>query len=71
MTKKTTASKGLKTGDRVAVPWGLDEIVGTVAFVYGQSVMVRVPIEGSLGETLAESEISFRRDSLRLVPSTQ
>lgn len=55
----------------MAVPWGLDEIVGTVAFVYGQSVMVRVPIEGSLGETLAESEISFPRDSLRLVPSTQ
>jgi hypothetical protein len=67
----TKASKRLKTGDRVAVPWGLDEVVGTVTFVYGQSVMVRVPIRGSLGETLSESEISFPKDSLRLVPSTQ
>jgi len=30
-----TMSKHIKMGDKVAVPWGLDEIVGEVLEVYG------------------------------------
>jgi hypothetical protein len=30
-----TASRRIKMGDKVAVPWGLDEIVGEVLEVYG------------------------------------
>jgi hypothetical protein len=71
-TKRNTASgKRAKWGDRVAVPWGLDEIVGQVVEVYGPTghrhVVVRVPLHGPSGETLLEEDISFPEDSLRLV----
>jgi hypothetical protein len=66
-----TGSKRMKPGDKVAVPWGLDEIVGIVVDVYGpsmrRSVLVRVPIRGPSGETLDESDISFSEDALRVV----
>jgi rRNA processing protein Gar1 len=54
----------------VAVPWGLDEIVGVVVDVHGPSarryVLVRVPIRGPSGETLDESDISFPEGALRV-----
>ena len=61
----------LKPGDKVVVPWGLDEIVGVVREVYGlparRSVLVRVPIHGPSGETLDEQDISFPEHALRAV----
>lgn len=61
----------IKPGDKVAVPWGLDEIVGVVVDVYGpparRSALVRVPTRGPSGETLDESDISFPADTLRVV----
>jgi hypothetical protein len=60
-------------GTRVVVPWGLDEIEGTVVYVYGppghQSVMVRIPIQGTGGQVLDEEEISFPREALKTVPA--
>jgi hypothetical protein len=66
------AQKKLQPGDRVTVPWGLYEVVGTVQYAYGpaahQSVVVRVPILGPLGEPLGESsDISFPADALNPV----
>lgn len=61
----------IKRGDKVAVPWGLDEVVGVVLEVYGpparRSVLVRVPTRGPSGETLSESDISFPEHALRVV----
>jgi hypothetical protein len=63
--------KTLKPGDKVAVPWGLDEIIGTVVEIYGpparRSVLVRVPTHGPSGETLDDSDISFPEHVLRAV----
>ncbi len=63
--------KTLKPGDKVAVPWGLDEIVATVIEIYGpsarRSALVRVPTHGPSGETLAESDTSFPEHALRAV----
>lgn len=71
-TKHATANgKRIKRGDKVAVPRGLDEIVGQVEEVYGPSarkyVVVRVPTHGPAGEVLHEENISFPEDWLRLV----
>lgn len=64
-------NKTLKPGDKVATPWGLDEIVGVVLEIYGppsrRSVLVRVPTHGPSGETLEESDISFPEHALRAV----
>jgi histidinol-phosphate/aromatic aminotransferase/cobyric acid decarboxylase-like protein len=64
-------SKTPKPGDKVAVAWGLDEIIGTVIEIYGpparRSVLVRVPTHGPTGETLEESDISFPEHALRVV----
>lgn len=71
--KQRAASKRkpIERGDKVAVPWGLTEIVGEVEEVYGPSarkyVVVRVPTHGPAGEVLHEENISFPEDSLRLV----
>ena len=68
-------------GDKVAVPWGLDEIIGEVLEVYLNALAhvydldpaerahlkVRVPIHGATGETLQEEDIPFPEDSLRPV----
>lgn len=58
----------LQPGDRVRVPWGLDELFGVVEEVYGPSghpfAMVTVPVHGSSGETLTETTISFPLDAL-------
>jgi len=65
------ANSRIKPGDKVAVPWGLDEIVGVVVEIYGpsarRSVLVRVPTRGPSGETLDESDISFPEHALRVV----
>lgn len=67
----TAHGKRIKRGDKVAVPWGLDEIVGEVEEVYGpparKYVVVRVPTHGPAGEILHEENISFPEDSLSLV----
>lgn len=67
----STSGKRIKRGDKVAVPWGLDEIIGEVEEVYGPTarkyVVVRVPTHGPTGETLDERNISFPENSLRLV----
>ncbi len=69
----STSGKRIKRGDKVAVPWGLDEIVGEVEEVYGlparRYVVVRVPTHGPAEEILHEENISFPEDSLRLVAS--
>jgi hypothetical protein len=70
--RNTVSKKRIKWGDKVAVPWGLDEVVGEVLEVYGPSpqhryARVRVPIHGPAGETLQGEDISFPEDSLRLV----
>jgi hypothetical protein len=66
-----TVSRRIRPKDTVAVPWGVDEIVGVVIGVYGpsdrRSVVVRVPTRGPSGETLAESDISFPERELRVV----
>lgn len=63
--------KRIKRGDKVAVPWGLGEIVGEVEEVYGPTtrkyVVVRVPTHGPTGEILDERNMSFPADWLRLV----
>jgi primosomal protein N' len=63
--------RAIKPGDRVAVPWGLEEVTGVVREVYGpsshRSVLVRVPTHGPSGETLEESDISFPETALRVV----
>jgi primosomal protein N' len=67
-------SRALKPGDKVAVPWGLDEIVGLVLEVYGppghKNVFVRVPVHGPSGETLDEEDISFPANAVRAVATT-
>jgi UDP-glucose/GDP-mannose dehydrogenase family, NAD binding domain len=66
------AQEGCDVSDKVAVPWGLDKVVGEVLEVYGPSpqhryARVRVPIHSPAGETLQEEDISFPENSLRLV----
>lgn len=61
----------LKIGDRVRVPWGLDELIGTVVEVYGPpgppSVLVEVPVEGASGEVLEQTTVSYPASALELV----
>jgi len=72
---QSTANKRIKRGDKVAVPWGLSEIVGQVEEVYGpparKYVVVRVPTHGPTGEILHEENISFPEDSLRIVATAK
>ncbi|MHB2000811.1 MAG: hypothetical protein ACYCSI_11620 [Solirubrobacteraceae bacterium] len=67
----STSRRRIKRGDKVAVPLGLDEVVGEVEEVYGPSarkyVVVRVPTHGPTGEILDERNISFPEEWLRLV----
>jgi hypothetical protein len=62
-----------KYGDKVAVPWGLGEVEGTVVYVYGppgrQSVVVRIPVNGPRGEVLEQSNLSVPKSALRLIES--
>jgi hypothetical protein len=66
-----TASRRIKFGDKVVVPWGLNEIVGVAREVSGtparRYVTVRVPIHGPEGETLQEEDYSYPEDWLRPV----
>jgi hypothetical protein len=66
-----TETKRVKLGDVVAVPWGLDELVGIAVDVYGppalRSVLVRVPVHGPSGETLEESDVSFPESAVRII----
>jgi hypothetical protein len=61
----------IKPGDKVIVPLGLDDVVGTALEVYGppgsRHVYVRIPILGPEGETLDEEYISFPLDRVSLV----
>jgi len=60
----------LKPGDRVEVPWGLDQLTGIVREVYGPPgkpfVMVEVPVHGASGEVLETTTLSFPWDVLTL-----
>lgn len=68
-----TSSTRIKQGDSVAIPWGVDEVVGTAIEVYGPPghhyVLVRVPTQGPAGETLDESTVSYPEEALRRVSS--
>ena len=60
----------IKPGSRVVMPgpWG---VIGRVLEVYGprgrRSALVRVPVDGTSGETLEEDDISVPLKDLRLV----
>jgi hypothetical protein len=60
----------LRPGDKVTVPWGVHEVTGEVALVYGppghKSVIVRIPVTGPAGEPLDVEEVSFPEDAIRL-----
>jgi len=59
----------IKPGSRVVMPgpWGL---IGRVLEVYGprgrRSALVRVPVDGTSGETLEEDDVSVPIKELRL-----
>jgi len=60
-----------RPGDRVVVPWGLDELAGTVVRVFGPRshpfVMVRVDlVEGD--EEVDEAEVGFKASDIRPAP---
>jgi hypothetical protein len=65
------ASARPKPGDHVVVPWGLDEVPGTVRDIYGphraQFALVTIAIQGTAGETLAEEDVSFPLSEIRVV----
>lgn len=60
-------------GDRVVVPWGLDEIEGTVVDSFGPPanpfVTVRIDLGGS-DEADGPTDIGFRAADLRLPDTT-
>jgi primosomal protein N' len=64
MATKTT----FKPGDRVKVPWGLDDLIGIVIEVYGPrgapSVLVEVPVHGASGEVLETTTVSYPASAL-------
>jgi rRNA processing protein Gar1 len=70
MVKSTPSTTGLKPGDKVDVPWGVDHLIGTVREVYGPPakpfVMVEVPVHGASGEILETTTLSFPADALTL-----
>ena len=59
-----TAKTKLQIGDKVRVPWGVGEVPGIIVRIddgpSGQRyALVKIPVQGSSGETLEETEISF------------
>ena len=65
----TSPAKSFKRGDRVLVPWGLDDVVGVVEDIFGPSadpfVRVRVRVAGP-GD---EAEVPIKMSALREAPS--
>ncbi|MEX1008550.1 MAG: hypothetical protein WD271_11975 [Acidimicrobiia bacterium] len=61
----------LKIGDRVRVPWGVDAVDGTIVQLHGppgrRFALVRIPVRGSAGETLEETEVSLPERELTIV----
>jgi hypothetical protein len=61
----------IRPGDIVAARHGLSDLVGVVREVYGPAgsrhAIVRVPIPGPMGETLAEEDMNFMIAELHLV----
>ena len=59
----TLTNDALGAGDRVGVPWGLDEIPGTIIEVYGAGLLarvrVRVSILGANGEELGTEDVTL------------
>jgi rRNA processing protein Gar1 len=57
-----------RPGDRVTVPWGLDEATGTVVDVFGPPgnpfVVVRVDLSGIEAEE-DKSEVGFKADDIK------
>jgi len=61
----------VRPGDVVRVPWGLNEVEGTVIDVYGLPsalfATVRVMLPGADDESVVEvEELTFRADALEL-----
>lgn len=71
MVRRRLSLVDLKPGDKVEVPWGLDQLIGTVREVYGPPgkpfVMVEVPVHGASGEILETTTLSFPSDALTLI----
>lgn len=61
-----------RPGDRVIVPWGLDEVTGTVVHVFGPRaepfVVVRVDLVES-EEGVDEAEVGFKASDIRPAPA--
>ncbi|CAN5886299.1 hypothetical protein BH24ACT15_BH24ACT15_05710 [soil metagenome] len=61
-----------RPGDLVIVPWGLDNVPGTVIHVFGPPaepfVRVRVDLVAT-DEDVAEAEIGFRASDLQPAPA--
>ena len=70
-TGKRTRQIIIRPGDKVAAPWGFEEIIGVVREVYGPAghrhAFVRIPVHGCLGETIDEYDMTFQLKELRLV----
>lgn len=66
-----TASNTVVVGDTVAIPWGVDEIRGTVVQVYGPSgrpqVLIELTPELSGHITDERTTVSFPLDEVRKV----
>lgn len=60
-----------RPGDRVLVPWGLDDVLGTVVHVFGPSgepfVMVRVDLLET-EEDVQGNEIGFKASDIHPAP---
>lgn len=60
-----------RPGDRVFVPWGFDEVPGTVDHVFGPAgepfVTVRVHLVET-GEDVDEAEVGFKARDVRPAP---
>jgi primosomal protein N' len=54
-------------GDRVVVPWGLDEIEGIVVNKYGSLLSERVVVSIALSEVDETEEVVFPVDAVRLI----
>lgn len=74
MVTRALNAAGLKPGDNVRVPWGVDQLVGTVREVYGPPgkpfVMVAVPVHGASGEVLETTPLSFPADAVTLISAS-
>jgi hypothetical protein len=71
--RTSVAGPSIAFGDKVAVPIGTTEVIGTVLEVYGPTrtphVLVEVGILGSTGETLDKKTTSYPLSAVRTLTS--